>query len=252
VSGADKDDFFIGWAATGRRDRRFLLGAFVAIAAGGGFGAYSLARSHAPVGSGTWDQGAVRDWTGYFMRAPYPMLLTRDIDGALRTAFIGGSGKVSVRGRLGARGDGWARVRGSLIARGRNAMIAAVDGDDWIADIESADGLPAESVEDLGEAHLIGEILDAKCWFGAMRPGDGPTHKSCAALCVAGGLPPAFCVGASCGDASMAPLLLDENGAAHGPGLLPLVADPVRAQGRLARVRDVVQFRVSLDAIARL
>ena len=32
----------------------------------------------------------------------------------------------------------------------------------------------------LGEATYRGEILDSKCWFGAMQPGQGKPHKSCA------------------------------------------------------------------------
>lgn len=245
-------DFFIGWAETGQADRRFLLGASLGLIAAGGAGAAWLARTHAPAGAGAWAQGAVRTWSGMLMRAPFPMLLTRDIDGGVRTAFVAGYGKVGVQGRLGARADGPVRIRGSLIARGRHAMIAAIDGDDWIGDAPDAPALPTPETRDQGEAVLAGEILDAKCWFGAMRPGDGKVHKACASLCVRGGLPTAFCIGPGCGDSSAAPLLLDETGAPHGPALLPFVADPVRARGRLVSVGDIIQFRAPLSGIERL
>src|SRR5690349_19376703 len=39
---------------------------------------------------------------------------------------------------------------------------------------------------------LRGEIVDSKCFLGAMRPGNGKTHKACAMLCIAGGVPPMF------------------------------------------------------------
>jgi len=42
---------------------------------------------------------------------------------------------------------------------------------------------------DLGSVTITGEILDAKCFFGVMNPGEGPVHKPCSALCVQGGIP---------------------------------------------------------------
>lgn len=41
---------------------------------------------------------------------------------------------------------------------------------------------------------LTGEVMDAKCWLGAMRPGEGIAHSPCAALCVRGGIPPLLVV----------------------------------------------------------
>ncbi len=37
---------------------------------------------------------------------------------------------------------------------------------------------------------LKGEIIDPKCYLGAMKPGGGKTHKACAMLCISGGVPP--------------------------------------------------------------
>ena len=44
----------------------------------------------------------------------------------------------------------------------------------------------------LGGATLAGEIIDPKCYFGAMKPGEGKIHKACATLCLRGGIPPMF------------------------------------------------------------
>jgi len=46
------------------------------------------------------------------------------------------------------------------------------------------------SNQDLGELTLKGEIVDPKCYFGVMKPGDGKVHRSCASRCLAGGIPP--------------------------------------------------------------
>jgi hypothetical protein len=35
-----------------------------------------------------------------------------------------------------------------------------------------------------------GEIVDPKCFFGVMKPGEGKPHKDCAIRCILGGMPP--------------------------------------------------------------
>lgn len=251
---SDKNDFFVGWSADApRADRRFLLAASVGLL-GAAVGAGALmARAHDSVTGGQWDQGAVRDWTGVLALTPYPMLRTTDIDGAPRTAFLATSGKTAVRVPDDLAG-GLVRVRASLIARDANAMLAAAEDDRWIA---RAAGAPPPALLDWpeqpgGEVMLSGEILDAKCWFGAMRPGFGRTHKACASLCVRGGLPLAFCAGAICSEGGKALLFLDAAGRPHGPAILPFVADPVVVRGRLVQVGDVTQLRVDPGAISRL
>ncbi|MFN0049106.1 MAG: Rieske 2Fe-2S domain-containing protein [Cytophagales bacterium] len=39
---------------------------------------------------------------------------------------------------------------------------------------------------------LSGQIIDPKCYFGAMNPGEGKTHKACAVRCLSGGIMPVF------------------------------------------------------------
>jgi len=248
------EDFFIGWAETPRADRRFLLGASLGLMAMAGGAAALLARSAAPVGTGQWDLGDVLTFEGVLVREPYPLLRMVEADGTPATAFLAGSGKTGVQQRLGTLADGPVKVTGSLIQRGKHRMIAAIDEDSWIAAAGAADPrLHSWPEQPLGEALLVGEILDAKCWFGAMRPSSGLVHKACASLCVRGGLPPAFCAGGMvCGDGTDAPLLLRADGSAHGAELLQLVADPVRAIGQLVRVGDVTQFRADIASIWRI
>jgi hypothetical protein len=186
---------------------------------------------------------------GLLQPSPYPSLLTRDLDGAIRTVFLATAGKTAPRIGPGMMGNSVA-VTGTLIMRGAQAMIA-------VEEIAPAPELgatppPAATIIDRGPVTLIGEILDAKCWFGAMRPGYGKTHKSCAALCARGGLPLAFCNLATCGEANEAPLFLDQDGRAFGREILPLVADPIIVEGRLAQAGDVMQLRTALNGIRRI
>lgn len=250
------DSFFIGWDKTPAVDRRFLLLAslgLLTVAAGAGA---LIASEQSPPGSGSWNPDDERDWAGELVRAPYPMLRTRAIDGTARTAYLVSSNKLGVQHRLGRFENGPVVVRGSLIARGPNAMLAVADGDRWLRAATPADaigdGLVDWQAQDFGRATYAGEILDSKCWFGAMQPGQGKPHKSCAALCIQGGLPPVFCPQGLCGDGSSAPLLTDADGNPHTMALLPLVADPVSVKGRLVQIGDVRQFRAALADIKRL
>ncbi len=39
------------------------------------------------------------------------------------------------------------------------------------------------------QTKFVGEIVDAKCYFGVMKPGFGKPHRSCAIRCISGGIP---------------------------------------------------------------
>jgi len=258
MSKRDQDDsFFIGWAKTPPVDRRFLLLASLGLIVAAGAGGALIASEQAPPGDGSWNPDDERDWPGMLVRSPYPVLRTRALDGSPRTAYLVASNKHGVQRRLGLFEDGPVVVRASLIARGRNAMLAVADGDQWLraasaAERQSFGGLTDWPTQDLGAATYSGEILDSKCWFGAMQPGQGKPHKACAALCIRGGLPPIFCPDGLCGAGESAPLFTDARGDPHGPEILPFVADPILAPGRLVRIGDVTQFRVALADTRRL
>ena len=143
-------------------------------------------------------------------------------------------------------------VRGSLIQRGRHTMMAVSNDADWITANDTLAPLnPGLDEEDLGSAELQGEILDAKCWFGAMRPNEGPVHKACAMLCVAGGIPPYFYARDRMGRHT-AMMITDEAGEPLVQPILNVIADPVRAVGRLHRIEDLVQFRIAPSSLIRI
>lgn len=243
-----EEPFFIGWSGElAKPTRRQMLGAGFGLAAGAGALGLGLGGAAMHPGPGVWDQGKKVAVTGTIYPEPYIHLLTEDLGGGLRSVFLVGAGKdrISVRPALTFTG---AAVTGTLIERGEHAMMA-VDG---IYPDPAPGRVRAGPAAELGEVMMSGEILDAKCWFGAMRPGHGKTHKSCATLCAQGGLPLAFCETGRCGDGKAALLLLDERGRAFGPEILPLVADPVVIRGQMFEVAGLRQVRVALADIVRL
>ena len=82
-----------------------------------------------------------------------------------------------------------------------------------------------------GRVELTGEIVDSKCFLGVMKPGRGKPHRSCAARCLAGGIPPQLLV-VSAEGASRLLLLADAQGGPLAPeSFLDLVGEPVTASG---------------------
>ena len=253
-AGASLDEpMFIGWADTPAADRRFFLRAGLALTAGAGVLGFGVAALQRPPGTGRWDPDAVREWRGIALAEPYAMLRTHDLGDGPRTALLSCLGKCGVAARLGALAGQAVVVKGSLVQRGRHAMIAVDEVGDWIrrdADVPADPALRMPPGQPLGDVSLAGEIVDSKCWFGAMRPADGKAHKACAALCIRGGIPPALFARGSAGQGAL--MILTAGGRAHGPGLLSLVADPVRVNGSLQRVGDLLVLDVPLSRIHRL
>ena len=245
-----RDDFFIGWAdETPKADRRFFVQSGAALMLGAaGVAGTAAAFQNAP-GAGQWDAALERDWVGLLIAAPYPMLLTKDIDGTQKTALISCLGKCGVRGRFEEMAGRYVAITGSVIQRGQHVMISVVDGPNWLRPVDPVPVVAPERVFVTSLA-LRGEVLDSKCWFGAMRPSHGKGHKACASLCIRGGIPPAFF--ASDGKAKGALLILTDRRQQWDDRLLPFVADPVEVRGDVYRRGDQLLFETDLAGITRL
>lgn len=243
-----EDAFFVGWSTEmPRMTRRQMLAVGAGLVAGAGALGAGLGAAAPSPGPGVWDQGKKVAVTGTIYPEPYLHLLTEDLGHGLHPVFLVGSGKdrISVPPALTFTG---AAVTGTLIERGEHAMMAV---DAIYPDPAPGRVRPGPDI-DLGEAVLTGEVLDAKCWFGAMRPGHGKTHKACAALCAQGGLPLAFAETGRCANGKAALLFLNERGTAFGPEIVPLVADPVMIRGRIVEVAGLRQVRVKFEDVVRL
>lgn len=250
----DDEGFFIGWADTPEADRRFFLRAGLGLMAGTAVLGAGLAALQRPPGPGTWNPDDVREWRGQVSAAPYAMLRTRDLGpGAPRSALLSCLGKCGVAAQIGTLAGQPVVVSGSLIQRGRHSMIAVDELGPWIRRDTAVIPDPALALpplEPLGEVDLAGEILDSKCWFGAMRPSQGKPHKACASLCIRGGIPPAFFARADGGRGAL--MIMRDGETAYGPELLALVADPVRMRARVFRQGDLLMVDAPLRDIRRL
>jgi hypothetical protein len=84
---------------------------------------------------------------------------------------------------------------------------------------------PGETIE------VRGEIIDPKCYFGAMNPGEGKTHRSCAVRCISGGIMP--CIKYEKDGQLHFAVLVGKEGGTMNEAVLPYVSEPVIIRGRL-------------------
>ncbi len=85
----------------------------------------------------------------------------------------------------------WVRAKGHLIYYQGKALLEIPDGQN-LQESQSPPGGAPPSLSLQGKTTQItlqGEILDAKCYFGVMKPGHGKPHRSCAIRCISGGIP---------------------------------------------------------------
>lgn len=246
-----RGELFVGWAAPSDPLRRgVLLGGLGLTISAGGLAALA-ATMRAPPGPGGWDASATRDWRGWLSVDPYPTLSWRDASGRDHAALLGCPDKCGVAAQVQQFAGQGVSVRGSLISRGGLEMIAVADEAVWIRPAPDAPATLAPPGQPGRQVVLEGELMDAKCWLGAMRPGEGLTHKSCAILCVRMGLPLLFVAGAP-GGPRRALVATDAAGRPLGEDILPFVADPVRVTGLAADGPGWPRLAIASSAVVRL
>lgn len=254
----DRDDeLFVGWAKAPAVDRRFLFGAMPLMLAGTTGLGWLVASELDDPGAGRWEQGATHIVEGVLAAKPYPMIRVADevAPFGMRSVLIVAQGKCTGALKLAELEGRPVKAAGVLIARKDRRMLEVpLSVNRWLESLPVTGGagaLAAPPVESLGRVKLAGQIMDSKCFFGVMRPSRGKTHKACAALCIRGGIPPSFWARDAKGRESVL-LMTDAGGAPLGEAILPLVADPVEADGEIVRVGDLLQFRADASDYRRL
>lgn len=187
--------FFVGFFAVPPALRPFLISLAISLVAF--FGAVAaitgMAQDDPGDGAFRFDLGQ-QTVTGVLEATPYPVVHVTEGTEHIpqgRTLMVSGIGKNGAIAR-GAPLDGQlVTASGVLLKRGTLDMLQLRGGPDGLS---AAGGGAATlpEVEPLGRWRLAGEICDGKCLAGAMRPGRGLSHRACADLCLAGGIPPVF------------------------------------------------------------
>jgi hypothetical protein len=244
------DAFYVGYLPLPHAIKRFivpwLVGNFVLAI---GIGAV-IAQQHREPGDGVWETGEAVQIVGDLDEIPYPILRTEN-----KTYLLVEQGKLGAQTRFGGLDMGavgtW-KVTGYLI-EGEGRSVIELDGgiDNPLEQLSITPSLKEPVKQDLGTHTLRGEIVDPKCYLGVMQPGDGKTHKTCATLCIKGGIPPMLVVQNEQGETA-AYLLTDAAGDAFPESHYEYIADPIEITGTVMRDGDLLMLRGDLASIRRL
>ena len=261
---AGRDEFFIGWLPPPRVYVRFLRPIIVILLVVAGGTAATVAFLQRDPGTGHWEADKLRTFDGIAYTRPYAMIrVPSEKPGEPpRTMLLVEDGKFGalprvdqiVRGRAEGRA---VRVSGTILHRDGRWMLELADGEAAMRPLtkEEEQGLPLldwPAPQLLAEhVTLKGEIIDPKCYLGAMKPGGGKTHKACAMLCISGGVPPMLVTRDAGGHETFYLLATAEGGVANEM-VLPFMGDLVEVSGRVERLGDLLVFLVPIGGVRRL
>jgi hypothetical protein len=248
---AERDPHFVGWLPMPRAYARFLAPVAAGLVVVAAITAAVLARSQRSPGDGHWDDGQTMTFVGIAYAEPYAMIRAPGggPDDPPVTILLVEEGKGGAKDRIRPFDGRPVRVTGTLLARDGWRMLELAAGEDGLRPSDLPEHMLAHlrrsPARPLGRAVLHGEIVDSKCYLGAMKPGGGRTHRGCAVLCLRGGVPPLL-VTRDGGDGPSTFLIASEAlGPIDGP-LIDLAGLPIVVEGTVERLDDISVIRVAL------
>jgi hypothetical protein len=223
-----RDEFFVAYLPTPPRTARALRQITIALCTLGLATAALLAGMQSDSGDGKWAVDEPGVFTGLLVADPY--LLLHGAGDEPQTALLTGVGKRRPDDKMMALAGQVVRARGTRIERGGQLLIEVASAEPGGQRSPS----PPMQIE-TARTTLRGEIIDPKCYLGAMKPGDGKTHKACAALCLRGGIPPMLAVRGGDGVVCLYLLCNSQGGRVEGQQLewiADRAAETVELKGR--------------------
>ncbi|MEM7656450.1 MAG: hypothetical protein AAF399_10010 [Bacteroidota bacterium] len=248
----EKDPFYIGWQAQGSEAFRapvkrlvilaILLCLLLPLAI------VSWQRGFA---TSTFELGQLTEVRGILEMEPVPMLRV-SVPGESGTPIyqrilLIGFGKHGAEPTLqqieATKGEGFrlagkdVTLRGTLIYHDGRTLLELTEKEEALVAV--AEGMAATPTPHgtLRQISLQGEITDPKCKFGVMKPGFDKPHRSCASLCIAGGIPPVFVVETQSGQSQQF-LLLGKAGTPINQAVLPYIGERLQLCGHAYQLDD--------------
>ena len=230
------DDFYIGWSdkfpKSNKKKIRTFLGVLTFMIL---IIAFIAPRSMETLKDSTYQFTAQKRYTGVLLKQPVPILRVIE-DGVNVDHLLVNLGKKSALPTINAveqeRGEDLHQHKVSLTVtemqyKGRKVLELTNEKE---AFLKVGNFIQVDLNKKLvGEVSMKGEIVDPKCFFGAMNPGEGKVHRSCAVLCIKGGIPAVLAVGE--GDNREYFIIKGANGEDINIQLLNVVGEDVQMKG---------------------
>src|SRR5258705_1065365 len=259
------NEFYIGWmpeAPTGfaKHIKKVVIGLLALILGA----SLILALQQRKFSTSGFEFGKLTEVKGIYQQFPVPSVKVttkKDIFGraSYLTIPLAGYGKFGEEGTIaelekekGTLLDGKeVRFRGTLLYSDGKTLLQIDKNDKPLLDIRTVNTSIRPDIKELGTVQLTGEILDPKCYFGVMKPGQGKPNRDCAIRCIAGGMSPVFYVRNENGEANYY-LVLDKNGKKMNDALKDHIAEPVTLTARAVQYDDwVILYVDGKDKIKR-
>jgi hypothetical protein len=261
---SDKE-FYIGWMPEAPRGfawhiKKVIIVLMVFILAAG----ILLALSQKKFGTGNFEFGRLTEVKGIYCNQPVPCLKAvngKNIFGnpSYITIPLIGNGKFGADGVMaGLEKENHTSfnqkeitLKGTLLCNNGKVLMQVDMADHPLVAIGGNAGkeiLPVK--EELGEQTIKGEIVDPKCFFGVMKPGQGKPHKDCAIRCILGGMPPVLRVSNEMGEENYY-FIVDANGGKMNQAVKDFVAEPVTMRARVVKYDDWIVLYVKDGGLQR-
>ena len=249
-----EDLFFIGWqpkmqkALAGKVRKYGLVIAIVMVAL-----AVLMAVLQQTFGVSRYAYADVKTFEGILRAEPYPHIAVHLPNTNKCEAFmIVDELKTGwTKEQVGDYDGKYVQLKAGVIYRGDVAMLEA-NPSKAISLAEMPVDFPSTADTDvLGTQTLVGEIVDSKCYYGAMNPGNLKTHRACAIVCIKGGIPPVLVVRREHA-APLYFLVVGEDGQPLNKEVLPYVAEPIQVTGEVMSQCGMLMLKTSVDTFERI
>lgn len=226
-----------------------------------------LALSQKKFGTGNFEFGTLTEVKGIYFNKPVPVIRVtngRDIWGNENfvTVPLIGFGKHGVDGTIADIEKGKnislngkeVTLKGTLLYNDGKLLMQVDANDKPLVNVSQSSGetneLPLS--KEIGMIDVKGEIVDPKCFFGVMKPGEGKPHKDCAIRCILGGITPVLKVTGENGNQNYY-LIVGANGEKMNEAVQDFVATPVTLHAKAVQYGDWIILYVNAnDGIAKV
>lgn len=260
---AASDDFYVGYLPTPKSHASALRVIVPAVLLGLAGVASVVAYVQRNPGSGMWSSD-VETVTGVILSRPAPMLVMESPVGQQAMLLVE-EGKHGAGQRAAELHGKRVEVNGTRLSREGRTVFEIAAGTGSVKVFSGDDSRSEVDVTDMGGTNadapivtLKGEIIDSKCYHGAMKPGDGKSHKACATLCVSNGIPAMFAAINTDGTTSY--YLLAMKGVDQPPAAgsqfdadtLSKIGEMVEVSGNVSRVADLNVLTIEAGSVRRV
>ena len=251
-------EFYIGWMSKApvgfaKHVKRVLLILFpVALIIG-----YLLSTSQKKFSTANFEYGKTTEVKGVYYSSPVPMLKVFDKNNLSITLPLVGYGKHGAETAIMESEEGGvslngkeATLKGTLIYGDGKTLLQIDKNDNPIVNIGAESTIQLQQ-KDLGTQTIRGEIIDPKCYFGVMKPGEGKAHRDCAIRCILGGIPPMLHVQNEKGESNYY-LIVGPNGEKMNEAVQDVVAEPVSIEAKVVQQDDWIILYTGKENIKRI